>query len=79
MNFRVKRVAKATYQIEEPTANFDGLVTYTLLNSRIDNTSAIAVSADSILETIYYTVANEMVPGTEYKTRQQLKVNGQAH
>jgi hypothetical protein len=31
------------------------------LNSRIDNTSTIAVSPDSTLETIYYTVANEIV------------------
>jgi hypothetical protein len=61
IKFRVKSVLNATYKIEAIISNSDGFVTYTGLNSRIDNKSIFAISPDSSLETIYYTVDNEMV------------------
>jgi hypothetical protein len=68
MKFRVKDVAQATYRIEELTRNFDGFVTYTHLESTTDEKSTKPISADSALETIHYTVANNMtirVPNTK--------------
>lgn len=67
LRFKVDNVIKATYAIEDITRHHDGFVTSTRLNSTIDNKTVIAVSADSSLETTYYTVANQMelrVPNT---------------
>lgn len=61
MKFRVKNVAQTTYQIEDMTANFDGFVTHTDLESVINRRTTTALSADSSLETIYYTVINTMI------------------
>ncbi|MEI8203015.1 MAG: DUF4349 domain-containing protein [Bacteroidota bacterium] len=60
MKFRVKNVAKATYAIEEITSRFDGFVTFTDLSSNIDNITTTAISSDSSLETMHFTVANLM-------------------
>jgi hypothetical protein len=67
MKFRVKDVARATYHIEELTRSCNGFVTYTHLESITDEKSTKAISADSALETIRYTVVNNMtirVPNT---------------
>lgn len=71
LKFKVKSVIKATYAIEELTNRLGGFVTYTNLNSNIDNVSTTAVSADSSLETTHYTVSNSItirVPNTKLDT-----------
>jgi hypothetical protein len=71
LKFKVKNVIKATYKIEDITRNFDGFVTYTNLFSSIDNRNVIPVSADSSIETTFYTVQNEMtlrVPNVQLDT-----------
>jgi hypothetical protein len=68
MKFRVKNVAKVTYQIEDLTNQTNGFVAYTNLVSNIDDQNTTPISADSILETIHYTVSNTMklrVPNTK--------------
>jgi len=77
MKFRVKSVLQSTYKIEEITAAFKGIVTYTALNSRIDNTNTITLSPDSSLETIHYTVTNVIVIRVpNYKLDSTLKTIG---
>lgn len=71
LKFKVKSVIKSTYNIEELTSRQDGFVTYTNLTSNIDNVTTTAVSADSSLETTYYTVTNAItlrVPNTKLDT-----------
>lgn len=60
LKFRVKSAIQATCEIEDLTRKFNGFVTYTRLESRIDGTTVIPVSLDSSLETVYYTVTNTM-------------------
>lgn len=61
LKFKVKNVIKSTYDIENITARQSGFVTYTNLTSNIENVNTIAVSADSSLETTYYSVTNNIV------------------
>ena len=61
MKFRVKSVFKATYQIEDITAHFNGFVTYTDLNSTIDYKTITPLSTDTSLETIHFTVSNSII------------------
>jgi hypothetical protein len=61
LKFKVRSVIDATYRIEDITGKSGGFVTYTNLNSTIDNKTITAISADSSLETTYFTVANSMV------------------
>lgn len=71
LKFKVKSVIKSTYNIEDITNRQGGFVTYTNLTSNIDNVTNIAVSADSSLETTYYTVSNSItlrVPNTKLDT-----------
>jgi hypothetical protein len=71
LKFKVKSVIKSTYNIEEIINRQGGFVTYTNLTSNIDNVTNIAVSADSSLETTYYTVSNSItlrVPNTKLDT-----------
>lgn len=71
LRFKVKSVIKATYGIEDIAARHGGFVTYTSLNSNIDNVNTTAISADSSLETTYFTVVNSMtirVPNTKLDT-----------
>lgn len=71
LKFKVKSVIKSTYNIEELISRQDGFVTYTNLTSNIDNVTTTAVSADSSLETTYYTVTNSItlrVPNTKLDT-----------
>jgi hypothetical protein len=71
MQFRVKNVLQATYSIEEIAKQFDGFVTYTHLASTINKKTVTPVSVDSSLETLYYTVDNDItlrVPNTKLDT-----------
>jgi Domain of unknown function (DUF4349) len=71
IKFKVKNVAKSTYAIENATNKFGGFVTYTNLESHINDKSETRVSQDSILETIKYTVDNNItirVPNTKLDT-----------
>lgn len=61
LKFKVKSVLQSTYDIEFIMARQGGFVTYTNLNSSIDYTTTTAVSADSSLETTYFTVSNSMI------------------
>ncbi|RYD79078.1 MAG: DUF4349 domain-containing protein, partial [Sphingobacteriales bacterium] len=60
LKFKVKDVVKATYAIEDIAVNAGGFVTNTNLTSEINNTTVTAISADSSLETDYYSVINNM-------------------
>ena len=67
LKFKAKSVVKATYAIEDIATKFNGFVTYTNLQSTIDYKNTIPISADSSLETTYFTVQNTMalkVPNT---------------
>jgi len=71
LRFKVKSVIKSTYSIEEIAGRQDGFVTYTNLSSTIDNVTTMPISADSSLETTYYTVTNSIslrVPNTKLDT-----------
>jgi len=68
LKFKVKSVIKSTYNIEELTARMGGFVTYTELNSSIDDTETKSVSADSSLIITHFTVTNSItlrVPNTK--------------
>jgi len=71
LKFKVKSVIKSTYDIENITNRQGGFVTFTNLTSNINNVTNTAVSADSSLETTYYTVTNSItlrVPNTKLDT-----------
>ena len=71
LKFKVKSVIKSTYSIEETTARQDGFVTCSKLESNIDHKDLTPVSADSSLETMYFTVSNDIiirVPNTKLDT-----------
>jgi len=71
LKFKVKSVIKSTYDIENITNRQGGFVTFTNLTSDINNVTTTAVSADSSLETTYYTVKNSItlrVPNTKLDT-----------
>jgi len=71
LKFKVKSVIKSTYDIENITNRQGGFVTFTNLTSDINTVTNTAVSADSSLETTYYTVTNSItlrVPNTKLDT-----------
>jgi hypothetical protein len=71
LKFKVKSVVNSTYDIENITGRQGGFVTYTNLASEIDHATNTPVSADSSLETTYYTVTNSIilrVPNTKLDT-----------
>lgn len=71
LKFRVNNVIKTTYTIEDIIHNQGGFVTLTDLHSNTNSTSLTPISADSSLETIYFTVVNTMtvrVPNTRLDT-----------
>lgn len=71
LKFKVKNVIKSTYDIEDITNRQGGFVTYTNLSSDIENVTTTEVSADSILQSTYYTVTNSMtlrVPNNKLDT-----------
>lgn len=71
IKFKVKNVAKSTGIIEDATSRFGGFVTYTNLQSSINDEDRTKVSPDSTLVTTKYTVENNMtirVPNTQLDT-----------
>lgn len=71
IRFRAKNVAKTTVKIEDATTKFGGYVTYTNLESVINDKTETRVSQDSILETIKFTVKNDVtirIPNTRLDT-----------
>lgn len=70
LRFRVKNVRNSTIIIENIIAGHRGFVTYTHLASEVNYKTVEPVSEDSSLETIHYTVMNNMtmrVPNTSLK------------
>jgi len=71
IKFKVKNVVKSTYAIENATQKFGGFVSYTNLQSTINNQIKTKISQDSTLETTKYTVENNItirVPNTQLDT-----------
>jgi len=71
LKFKVRNVAKSTYAIENAVQKFGGFVTYTNLQSTIQNQIKTKISQDSTLETTKYTVENNItirVPNTQLDT-----------
>ncbi|MEO8533562.1 MAG: DUF4349 domain-containing protein [Flavobacterium sp.] len=71
LKFKVRNVAKSTYAIENAVQKFGGFVTYTNLQSNIQEQIKTKVSQDSTLETTKYTVENNVtirVPNTQLDT-----------
>lgn len=61
LKFRVKSVIQSTYTIENIVSKEGGFVTYTNLKSDMNYENKTQVSADSTLETNYFTVNNSIV------------------
>jgi hypothetical protein len=61
LKFQVKDVIRSTYTIEDIVAKHDGYVSYTNLQSSIDNKVVTPVSEDSSVESTYYNVSNTMI------------------
>jgi hypothetical protein len=71
LKFKVRNVAKSTYAIENAVQKFGGFVTYTNLQSTIQEQIKTKISQDSTLETTKYTVENNItirVPNTQLDT-----------
>ncbi|TDW52678.1 uncharacterized protein DUF4349 [Flavobacterium sp. 270] len=71
LRFKVKNVAKSTYAIENAVQKFGGFVTYTNLQSTIQEQIKTKISQDSTLETTKYSVENNItirVPNTQLDT-----------
>jgi hypothetical protein len=71
IKFKVKNVAKSTTIIEDATTKFGGFVTYTNLQSQINEENKTKVSPDSTLVTTKYTVDNNItirVPNKQLDT-----------
>ncbi|MFY7811376.1 MAG: DUF4349 domain-containing protein [Flavobacterium sp.] len=71
IKFKVKNVAKSTENIENVTNKLGGFVTYTNLESNVNDKTETRVSQDSILETVRYTVSNSItirVPNAKLDT-----------
>ncbi len=67
MKYQVKDVRKASSDIELLTAKYDGFITYSHLSSSVTGSRKKNISTDSTLETVFYTVNNEInlrVPNT---------------
>lgn len=71
IKFKVKNVAKSTTIIEDATTKFGGFVTYTNLQSTINEEDKTKISPDSSLVTTKFTVENNLtirVPNTQLDT-----------
>lgn len=71
LRFKVANVLDATYEIENIIGRQGGFVTYTNLRSHVNRTSQDGFTEDSLLETTYYIVENDMevrVPNTALDT-----------
>lgn len=60
IKFKVKNVEQSTYRIEDIIHHFDGFVTSTNLNCRINYTESHRVKEDSMLERKHFTVENSI-------------------
>ncbi len=60
IKFKVKDVVQSTYQIEDVVKTNGGFVTYTNLNSDVNEVSHTAISSDSTLEATTFTVNNSI-------------------
>jgi hypothetical protein len=60
IKFKVKNVENSTYKIEDIIHHFDGFVTSTNLNCRINYTESHRVKEDSMLERKHFTVENSI-------------------
>jgi hypothetical protein len=75
LKFKVKNVIKSTYDIENIVGQQGGFITYTNLESNINFVTQTAISADSSVETTYYTVSNSIklrVPNIKLDTTLRL-------
>ena len=71
IKFKVKNVYRSTGAIEDATTKFGGFVTYTNLQSTINDEDKTKISPDSTLVTTKYTVENNIsirVPNTQLDT-----------
>lgn len=75
LKFKTNDVVHSTYDIEHIVQSQHGFVTFTQLNSDVSTVSSIPISADSLLESTYYTVSNTMsirVPNSKLDTTLKL-------
>src|SRR6478672_3489629 len=71
VKFKVKNVLQSTTAVEDATTQFGGFVTYTNLQTNINQEEKIKVSPDSTLVNTKFTVENEMtirVPNKQMDT-----------
>ncbi|NMH28765.1 DUF4349 domain-containing protein [Flavobacterium silvaticum] len=61
MRFKVKDVAKSTFEVEKSVNRFGGFVVETNLQSNENGTETAKLSQDSIVETKRFTVTNDMI------------------
>ncbi len=61
LKFKVKSVIKSTLNIEKTVIQSNGFVSLSNLTSDIKNKTLLPLSADSSLETTYYTTENSMI------------------
>jgi hypothetical protein len=61
LRFRVSDVANATMRIEDIVRSAGGFVVRTNLQSHVSDVTLTPLSADSVLESAYYTIGSEMV------------------
>ncbi len=60
IKFKVKNVEQSTYKIEDIIHRFDGFVTNTNLNCRVNYTESHRIKEDSLLERKHFTVENSI-------------------
>ncbi len=60
IKFKVKNVEKSTYRIEDIVNHFDGFVTYTHLNARVNYTESFRIREDSLLQRAHFVVENSI-------------------
>lgn len=60
IKFRTQNVVNSTYAIEGITNHFDGYISYTHLESSVERVETTKISEDSIIESTFYTVQNNM-------------------
>jgi hypothetical protein len=61
LRFQVKNVQKTTQSIEDLTIHYQGFITQSNLRSQLRNVLTTPLSADSLLETKYFVVENELI------------------
>lgn len=61
LKFKVSNVIKSTLSIEKTVIQSNGFVTLSNLSSDIKNKTLVPLSADSSLETTYYSIENSMI------------------